>query len=176
MGYEAMNIRRNAIRAFDPVAPIDIYRVAGRRPSNVWVDAAGRLAAPGPDSQRLKELVYWHTLTQPGDQLQERVGGMHLVTPDGRCHPIALCPPTPIEPATAFHHAQAVRDADAARVEELVASGALVPAPGRRPEGPPSRPGDRLLPPDHALVVDERPVALDEEAPVARAGLGLRRA
>ncbi|MBX6322524.1 MAG: hypothetical protein IRY94_11905, partial [Rhodospirillaceae bacterium] len=144
----AMMVRRNAIRAFEPTAPVDIYRVAGRRPSMVWVDADGRIAQPGPDSQRLKELVYWRTRTNAGDQLQERVGGMYLVTPDGGCHPIALCPPSPLEPATAFQHAQALRHADAARLEELLAVGLIVPVSGRRPEGPPSRPGDRLVPSD----------------------------
>jgi hypothetical protein len=170
-----MMIGRNAIRAFESNASIEIYRVAGRRPSNVWVDASGALASPGPDSQQLKELVYWHTSTVPGDQLQERLGGMFLVTADGGCHPITLCQPMPIEPATAFHHAQAMREADAARVEELVAAGVLVPITGRRPDGPPSRPADRLVPAEHELVSDKRPPEPDGMAAAPRRAPGMRR-
>jgi hypothetical protein len=170
-----MMIGRNAIRAFEPAAPIEIYRVAGRRPSNVWVDASGALAEPGPACQQLKELVYWHTRTRPGDQVQERLGGMFVVTPDGSCHPIALCPPAPIDSATAFQHAQVMREADAARIEELVASGALIPVAGRKPDGPPSRPADRLVPADHALVIDTPPPELERAAAAPRRTAGLRR-
>jgi hypothetical protein len=172
-------LRQNAIRAFEPVGAIDIYRVAGRRPSNVWVDASGKLEVPGPTSQRLKELVYWHTKTKPGEQLQERLGGMFLVTADGACHPIALCPPKPIEPTTAFQHAQTVRDEDAAQIERWLAGGKIVQVEGRRPGGPPSRPADRLVPADHPLVVDERPAEIDAlSAPSTRPmrhGMGFRR-
>jgi hypothetical protein len=170
-----MAVGGRAIRAFEAAQPVDIYRVAGRRPSNVWVDASGAIAdCEGPESQRLKELVYWHTRTGPGDQLQERLGGFFLVTADGQCHPITLCPPTPIEPGTAFQHAQATRDADAARVEALVAAGVLVPVTGRRPGGPPSRPADRLVPADHALVIDSPPSGIDEPA-APRRGFSARR-
>lgn len=153
--------RHKPIRAFEATTAVEIYRVAGRRPSDVWVDSQGNIAAPGANAQPLKELVYWRTRTAPGEQIQEHVGGMFLVTVKGDCHPITLSAPRPIEPETAFAHAQAMRDADSARIDQLLAAGDIVEVEGRRPKGQSSRPGDRLLPATHALVVDERPSGID---------------
>ncbi|MGE0718562.1 MAG: hypothetical protein AB7P02_24150 [Alphaproteobacteria bacterium] len=148
-------------RAFAINRPIEIFRVAGRRPSNVWVDEAGNTMTSGTAAQRLKELVYWRTRTAPGDQIQERLGGLFVTTPSGECHPVALTEPLPATPETAFLGAQSIRERDAARLTELIASGDLVEATGLRLRGPPSRPGDRLVPPEHPLIVDERPQDID---------------
>jgi hypothetical protein len=160
-------------RAFEAPAPIELFRIIGRRPSDVWVDNSGALADPGPSSQRLRELVCWRTRSGPGDQIQERIGGFFLVTASDSCHPILLSPPQAMSPDTAFIHAQLAQARDVARVADLLAEGKLVEVPGRRPKTPPSRPSDTLLPEDHPLVVDERPAALDETpAFPRRAGSG----
>src|SRR5690606_2789685 len=57
--------RHRPMRAFQGARPVEIYRVAGRRPSSVWVDADGNIAAPGPRTQPLKERVFWRTHMQP---------------------------------------------------------------------------------------------------------------
>lgn len=151
-----------AIRAFEFTTSVDIYRVAGRRPTDVWVDGSGKLVAPGPGAQPLKELVYWHTHATVGEQLQERLGGLFLVTPEGVCLPVVLSPPQPIVAETAFGHAQVARAGDNAAIDALIASGALIPVRGYRVMHHPSRPGDRLVPADHALVVEDRPEEFDE--------------
>jgi hypothetical protein len=148
-------------RAFQGVRPIEIYRVAGRRPSSVWVDPEGRIAAPGPHAEPLKERVYWRTSTGPGEQIQEHTGGMYLVTPDGNTHPIVLSPPKELAPETAFSHALASRIEDGARIEELLAAGDLVQVEARRPKGQSSRPADRLVPATHPLVIEDRPEDID---------------
>lgn len=171
-----MMIRRHKpIRAFEATSPIEIYRVAGRRPSTVWVDNAGQIGAAGPDTQPLKELVFWRTQTQPGEQIQEHVGGMFLVTVKGDCHPITLSAPAPLTAQTAFASAQARRDADEARIEALIAAGSLVEVEGRRPKGNSSRPGDRLVPATHALVVEERPSGIDTMPTMPARAMGAQR-
>jgi hypothetical protein len=170
-----MAAQQKPIRAFEPVKAIDIYRVIGRRPSNVWVDSAQKIVASGPENQPLKELVYWHTKTKPGEEIQERIGGMFLVTANGECHPIVLCPPEPLQPETAFLHAQAVRQKDAARITELLEQGDIVEVVGRKPSHLPSRPGDRLVSSSHVLVTDERPPDMDQWGPPARFSSGTRR-
>jgi hypothetical protein len=127
----------------------------------VWVDGTGRIGVEGPDTQPLKELVYWRTQTQPGEQIQEHVGGLFLVTAKGDCHPIALSTPTPLTAQTAFASAQARLDADQARIEALISDGTLVEVEGSPPKGRSSRPADRLVPATHALVVEERPASID---------------
>ena len=155
-------IQPRPLRAFEAPAAIEIYRVVGRRLSQVWVDNSGALAEPGPTAQRLREFVCWRTRSRAGEQIQERVGGFFLVTANDACHPILLCPPEPLTPETAFVHAQLAQSRDVARVAELMAADRLIEVVGRRPKTPPSRPGDTLLPEDHPLVVDERPDDLDE--------------
>jgi hypothetical protein len=155
-------IQPRPVRAFEAPAAIELFRIIGRRPSNVWVDNAGALTAPGPGAQRLREFVCWRTRSGAGDQIQERVGGFFLVTASDACHPILLCPPEPLSPDTAFVHAQSSQARDTARVAELVAADRLIEVVGRRPKTPPSRPGDTLLPEDHPLVVEERPEELNE--------------
>jgi hypothetical protein len=150
----------------DVVSPIEIFRVVGRRPSTVWVDADMKVCAPDGGGSRLSELAYWRTRAEIGEQIQERMGGTFLVTRDGLgCHPIALGTPHPLEAASAFIHAQAVRQDDGKRIEELIASGALVEASPKRLKGPPSRPTDRILPADHPLIVEVPPAGLGQEAP-----------
>ncbi len=154
-----------AIRAFEVVAPVDIYRVVGRRPADVWVDASGNITAPSPASQQLTELVYWHTAVMPGEQIQERLGGLFLVTPEGACHPIALFQPQPINPKTAFLHAQTVRTDNEAVLDALLAANRFTQVRGFRVTHYPSRPSARLVAADHPLIIEERPTDLDE-APV----------
>jgi hypothetical protein len=146
-----------ANRSFDVHAPIVVYRVVGRRASRVYVNHEMQPSRSGTASQRLSEPVYWQTRAVPGDQLQERAGGMLLVTVSGRCHPMRLTPPVPIEIDTAFTHAQCAIRADCMLIDSLLAEGVLVSGAYRRPQGPTSLAVRRLLAEDHPLVVDEMP-------------------
>jgi hypothetical protein len=150
------------IRAFECVRPIEIFRVVGRRPTDIWVDGAGAISTPGPDKQSLTELVYWRTATTLEQQLQERLGGLFVVTPEGACHPVSLSPPHPIDRQNPFLHAQTVRSGDEVLLESLIQSGDLVQVHGYRVMHHPSRPSDRLVAADHPLVVEERPQELDD--------------
>jgi len=151
-----------SIRAFECVRPIEIFRVIGRRPTDIWVDSAGARAPAGPGRQRLTELVYWRTETTLDQQIQERIGGFYVVTSEGACHPLSLSTPHPIDPANPFQHAQIVRTGDEACLDALIAEGALVQVHGYRVIHHPSRPSDRVVAADHPLVVDERPAELDD--------------
>lgn len=168
-----MTVMPKPLRAFDLAAPVDIYRVIGRRPTEIWVDAAGHLAPDGADRQRLREFVYWHTTAAPADevQVQERLGGLFLVTRKGACHPVALSPPRPMDPAAPFLHAQTARAEDGVVIEALLAAGRLVPGSAYKVTQGASRPGDRLVPADHPLIVEDRPAELDE-APAPPFGRG----
>jgi hypothetical protein len=172
----AMAMLPRAIRAFECFRPIDIYRGIGRRPSGVWVDMSGNIATAGPGRQQLKEPVYWHTTLQPGDQLQERVGGLFMVTPAGACHPVTLCPPHALTPDSAFTSAQIARNEDAARIDALLADGSIIPASGYRVMHYPSRTGERAVAADHPLVVEERPAEFDDSPvmPARRARGGMQ--
>jgi hypothetical protein len=156
-----------AQRALDVLAPVVIYRQIGRRPSQVYVEDA--MTAPKPDTKaqhRLSDRVYWRTEAKPGDQIQDRRGGVILVTAVGECYPITLAEPTPLTPDTAFTHADLAIRADQAEAERLIAQGALVEATPRRPKRPLSRATDMLFPDDHPLVVQTLPkgVSLDVDA------------
>ena len=152
------------LRAFDLAAAVDIYRVIGRRPTTIWVDASGRITQGGANRQPLREFVYWRTVAAPADQVQvqERLGGFFIVTREGACHPIALAPPHPIDPEAPFLHAQTARAEDGAAIESLLAAGLIVPGSASKVTQNPSRPGDRLVPADHPLIIDDRPAELDE--------------
>lgn len=147
-----------AQRALDVVAPVVIYRQFGRRPSQVYVDDAMQAATAGKTARhRLHDRVYWRTEAKPGDQIQERPGGVLLVTPNGACYAITLAEPTPLTAATALIHADLAIKADQAEAQRLVAAGSLLEALPRRPKYPPSRPADTLYPDDHPVVVDVLP-------------------
>jgi hypothetical protein len=144
-------------RAFEVVAPMEIYRLIGRRPSAVWVDDAQTAVPAGSGRYRLSELVYWRTRAEPGDQIHEHDRGLFLMTSDDACHPISLTPPTALEAVTAFTHAQAVLTADMTAIERAVAEGAMAQVKPRRPPRPPLRPVDRVLADSHPLVVEVAP-------------------
>ncbi len=147
-----------AQRALDVVNPIVIYRQIGRRPSQVYVNDAMGDATPDKKAQhRLSDRVYLKTEAKPGDQIQDRRGGVLLVTAVGECYPIALAEPTPLTTETAFTHADLAIKADQAEAEKLIAAGSLVEATPRRPKQPPSRAPDRLFADDHPVVVDKLP-------------------
>ena len=95
-----------ADRALDVVAAVVIHRPIGRRLSDVYVDEAMRPARSGKPTQRLSDMVYWRTRAMPGEQIQERSGGMVLVTKAGTCHPIRLSVPEPLHLEIAFAHAE----------------------------------------------------------------------
>ena len=146
-----------AQRALDVVSPIVIYRQIGRRPSRIYVDEAMKVVESGGAQRRLSDRVYWRTLAKPGDQIQDRPGGILIVTAAGEWYPILLAEPTPLSPDTAFTHADLAIKADQSTMDELVASGNLVDATPRRPKGPPSRPSDKMFADNHPLVVEELP-------------------
>ena len=160
-----------SIRAFDLAASVDIYRVIGRRPTEILVDASGHVAQGGADRQPLREFVYWHTVAEPADQVQvqERLGGLFLVTREGACHPVSLSLPRSTDPEVPFLHAQTARAENGAAIESLLAAGRIVPGSAHKVTQNPSRPGDRLVPADHPLIVEDRPVELDV-APAPRFG------
>src|SRR5713101_4055017 len=88
-----------AQRALDVITPVAIYRQIGRRPSQVYVNDAMGDATPDKKAQhRLSDRVYWKTEAKPGEQIQDRRGGVLLVTATGECYPIALAEPTPRRP------------------------------------------------------------------------------
>ena len=146
-----------ADRALDVVAAVVIHRPIGRRLSDVYVDEAMRPARSGKPTQRLSDMVYWRTRAMPGEQIQERSGGMVLVTKAGTCHPIRLSVPEPLHLEIAFAHAERAVRSDRAIVRDLLTEGVLVERPPRRFRGPIPRWPHRLLPEDHPLVTDEVP-------------------
>ena len=104
-----------AQRALDVITPVTIYRQIGRRPSQVYVNDAMGDATPDKKAQhRLSDRVYWKTQAKPGDQIQDRRGGVLLVNAAGECYPIALAEPTPLTTETAFTHADLAIKADQA--------------------------------------------------------------
>lgn len=146
-----------ADRAFDVLGPIVVYEPVGRRPSQVYVDAAMNVTTSAAAPHRLSDVVYRRAEAVPGDQFQDCSGGMLLVTADGACHPIRLAPPQPLDTETAFRHAQIAAGADRAVADRLIAEGRLVEVPkARRPKSPPSHPNGAAatLPEDHPLVVE----------------------
>ena len=156
-----------AQRALDVLAPVVIYRQIGRRPSQVYVEDAMTAPKPGEKAQhRLSDRVYWRTEAKPGDQIQDRRGGVILVTAAGECYAITLAEPTPLTSDTAFTHADLAIRADQAEAERLIATGALVEGTPRRPKRPLSRAADMLFADDHPLVVQTLPkgVTLDVDA------------
>jgi hypothetical protein len=144
-------------RSLDVHAPIVVYRVVGRRLSHVYVNEQMQPSQSGTASQRLSECVYWRTAAVPGDQLQERAGGIVLVSASGHCHLVRLTAPTPIERDGAFTHADRAIRADCALINTLLTDRVIVIGAYRRPQGPPSLPLRRLLAEDHPLVSEKSP-------------------
>ena len=132
-----------------------IHRPIGRRLSDVYVDQAMRPARSGRPTQRLSDVVYWRTHAVPGEQIQERSGGMVLVTRAGTLHPIRLSAPEPLHVETAFTHTERAIQSDRTIVQALLAQGVLVERPPRRWRGQLARSPQQLLPEDHPLVIDE---------------------
>ncbi len=144
-----------ARKAFVVVKPTLLYRPVGRRLSNVYVNADFQPAAPDKAAHRLAERVYERMAAQPGDQLQDRVGGLILVSEDGSWFPVRLAEPRPRDVKTAFSHAEVADDDDRQAVDELVAEGYLEEVKPRRLRGGVSRSSLPLVSDAHPLVVDE---------------------
>ena len=151
------------LRALDVQAPVVLYRIVGRRHSHVYVDDDMQPSRSGTASQRLSEPIYWQTRAVPGDQLQERPGGIMLVTPSGQCHPVRLALPVPIDIETAFTHAARASQADCALIDTLIADRILISGACRRLQGRPSRGLLGLLAEGYPLVLDELPKDLAGE-------------
>jgi hypothetical protein len=158
-----MQILPPARRALEVVSSVVIYRAIGRRPSEVYVDDAMNTTRSSTARHRLRDLVYWRILAEPGDQIQDRPGGIILVTAAGECHPISLSVPQPLAVANAFTHAERAIAADRKLADELIANGMLVDALPRRPKLRASHPSTRMLPDSHPLILDDPPVGLLEE-------------
>jgi hypothetical protein len=146
-----------ADRAFDVMEPIVIYRLVGRRPSQVYVDEAMRPASAGAPGSRLSDGVYWQTKAKVGDQIQERPGTTLLVTAEGEACPILLTEPTPLTIASAFVHAQNAAQIDREKAAALKAQGALREALPHRVRSEQSRQPAHHFPEQHPLVVDHPP-------------------
>jgi hypothetical protein len=161
-------LRRGAARARFPadryvtaVAEFPIYQQVGRRPSQVYVDEAMRPAAAGQPERRLFDNVFWRTSAEIGDQIEERAGGLLLLTKETACHPIQLSAPRRLEVATAFGHADAVLREDRKILDDLLAEGAVVDASPRRSRAVLSRLPDAVFAEDHPLVVTIRPASIE---------------
>lgn len=143
-----------ARKAYVVLKPTLLYRAVGRRWSNVYVDEALKPTAPDQAAHRLAEPVYVRIEAQPGEQLQDRVGGLILVSEDGTWFSVRLAEPRPREMATAFCHAEVAGDDDRARLDALVADGFLEEAKPRRLRGGVNRLSLPLLEDGHPLIVD----------------------
>jgi hypothetical protein len=139
------------------VARFPVYRQVGRRPSQVYVDDTMRPAASGLPERRLFDNVFWRTFAEIGDQLEERAGGLLLLTKEMECHPIQLSAPRFLEVATAFGHADAVLREDRKILDGLLAEGAVVVASPLRSRVAQSRVPDAVFADDHPLVVTTQP-------------------
>lgn len=126
-------------RGLDIVAPLTLYRAIGRRPSEVYVDSDRRVTGSA-GGQRLWDLVYEEHVAQPGCQLQERQGGIMLLTATGDTYPVQLSPPQARTAEDAFTHAGHALTADWAMIERLIAEGSLVVATIRRSKVAPFNP------------------------------------
>lgn len=146
-----------AYRGYDVVSPITVYRVIGRRPSEVYVDDRYRPTTARPQAHRLWDLVFARASAEPGDQIQDRPGGIVLVTKDGECHPVQLTAPRPRSITTAFTHAEKTLSADRTLAEKMVGEGRLVAGSSRRLKGLPETPAEVKFEEDHPLVVDAAP-------------------
>jgi len=149
-----MRTHAPAHRALDVVLPFTIYLVIGRRPSGIYVDRSLKATTEdgGPDTQPLWDLVFEAAKANPGDQVQDRPGGIVLVGRDGGSRPVQLTPPSARSLENAFTHAERVLAADRAEVERLVAVGSLAIAPVRRIKQPPLPTAKVMFAGDHPLV------------------------
>lgn len=149
-----MRTHAPAHRALDVVLPFTIYLVIGRRPSGIYVDGALRATTVdgGATTQPLWDLVFEAATAHPGDQVQDRPGGIVLVGRDGAPRSVQLTPPTPRLLENAFTHAERVLAADRAEVERLVTAGNLAIAPVRRIKQPPPPTAKVVFAGDHPLV------------------------
>jgi hypothetical protein len=114
--------------------------------------------------------VFWRTHAEIGDRIEERQGGMLLVTEAMACHPIQLSAPRPLEVATAFGHADAVLREGRQLLEALVADGSAIEVSTRSTRTARLQRPDMLLPEDHPLVVTTRPrdLEVDPKLPAGR--------
>jgi hypothetical protein len=144
-------------------AQFPVYRQVGRRPSQVYVDDAMRPAASGQPERRLFDNVFWLTSAEIGDQIEERAGGLLLLTKAMAGHPIQLSAPRLLEVATAFGHAEAVLREDRKILDDLLAEGAVVEASPQRSRAALSRLPDAMFAEDHPLVVAIRPSGFDDD-------------
>jgi hypothetical protein len=155
-----------ADRYLTATARFPIYRKVGRRPSRVYVDDAMRPAESGLSARRLFDNVFWLTSAEIGDRIEERPGGLLLLTKHMAFHPIQLSVPRPLELATAFGHADAVLREDRKILDDLLAEGAVVEISTRPPKIMASRQPEAaevVFAEDHTLVVTIPPCAFDDQ-------------
>lgn len=121
-----------AHRSFNVVVAFTVYRVIGRRPSAVYLDSDGSSPTERVTANRLWDLVFEEALAIPGDQIQDRPGGIILVKMNGDAFAVQLSPPSARSAQTAFSHAELALNADRQLAEELLHDGHLTTAPVRR--------------------------------------------
>jgi hypothetical protein len=154
-----------ADRYVSVAARLPIYRQIGRRPSQVYVDDAMKPAAAGLPERRLFDNVFWRSHAEIGDQIEERAGGLLLLTAAVDCYPIQLSPPRALEVATAFGQADALLREDRKILDALLAGGSVVEVSPRRSRAPLSRSPDTVFDEDHPLVVAVHPPEKDRSPP-----------
>ncbi len=149
-----MRTHAPAHRALEVVLPFTVYLVIGRRPSGIYVDGTLRVTTDGAvaDAQPLWDLVFEEAQATPGDQIQDRPGGIVLVGKDGGSRPVQLTAPAARSLENAFTHAERVLAADRAAVERLIEDGNLAAAPVRRIKQPAPTTVKVVFASDHPLV------------------------
>lgn len=143
-----------AHRALNVVKPFEVYLVIGRRPSGVYVDSSYQATTRRDGAQPLWDLVFETVTAEPGDQIQDRPGGIVLVGKDGESRAVQLSPPRPRTVDTAFTHAEAILAADRALIESGLAEGTLATGSIRRIKAPMrhAKPNHQVFGPDQPLV------------------------
>lgn len=149
-----MRTHAPAHRALEVVLPFTVYLVIGRRPSGIFVDGTLQVTTNGAatDAQPLWDLVFEEALAVPGEQIQDRPGGIVLVGKDGGSRPVQLTAPAARSIENAFTHAERVLAADRAAVERLIEDGNLAAAPVRRIKQPAPPNAKAVFASDHPLV------------------------
>lgn len=153
-----MAAQTSAHPALNVTHPFTVFRVIGRRPSSVYVDGDMAPTAKAPNGNgghRLWDLVYEQYTVHPGDQIQDRGGGIVLVTKDGQSHAVQLTEPHARELDTAFTHAAIALSADRQHAQALLKDGMVEIGTVRRIKWTqPMVTPKEVFAEDHPLVVE----------------------
>lgn len=148
-----MAAQLSAHSALDVTTAFTVYRIIGRRPSQVYVDENMAPTDDTSSASRLWDQVFEEMTAHPGDQIQDRGGSIMLVTRDGDTFPIRLSRPEARAVDTAFTHAARALAADRALADRMLLEGYLRLGTVRRLKGPPPPSPNGVFDEEHPLVV-----------------------